>query len=367
MGWKPVLREERFACSRHCKPPITIPAMKSWMIILFVVLTCVAGARGQSTWELRDGRWQAMPKAPSTQPVARDPELDRIEQMLADGRWKPAKKALIAWEKANKASPLRDRALFLLADAYYQGDERVKAFYQLDELLEYYQDSRYFYPALEKQYQIADEYLSGYKDSWLGMRFVDREGEAIEMLFRIQQKSPGSQLAEKSLLRTADYYYADLQYDLAADAYGMYAKSYPRSPIVPKAKLRQAFSSLAQFRGIRFDPTPLIDARTQLLDIAQQYPKLAAEENVPMVIEKIDATFAAKLYNTADFYRRTKKPEAAVYTYRLLIETYPGSSEAKAAQAWLGRMPASALATPYPPEGVGYIPTAGQATLQSMR
>jgi outer membrane assembly lipoprotein YfiO len=335
--------------------------MKSWMIVL-AVLACATVSQAQSTWELRDGRWQPMPKAPSTQPAARDPELDRIEQMLAERRWKPAKKALLAWEKANKASPLRDRALYLLAEAYYQGDERVKAFYQLDELLEYYQDSRYFYLAMEKQYQIADEYLSGYKDTWLGMRFVDREGEAVEMLFRIQQKSPGSQLAEKALLRTADYYYADLQYDLAADAYGMYVKSYPRSPIVPKAKLRQAFASLAQFRGIRFDPTPLIDARSQLLDIAQQYPQLAAEENVPMVIEKIDATFAAKLYNTADFYRRTRKPEAAVYTYRLLIETYPGSSEARSAEKWLARMPATALATPHPPEGVGYIPTAGQTT-----
>jgi outer membrane protein assembly factor BamD (BamD/ComL family) len=75
-----------------------------------------------------------------------------------------------------------------------------------------------------------------------------------------------------------------------------------------------------------------------------------------MVIEKIDATFAAKLYNMADFYRRTKKYDAAVYTYRLLMETYPGSPESRSAQKWLTKMPASALATPHPPEGVGYIP-----------
>lgn len=330
--------------------------MKSWMILLALLLAAATVRAQSTTWELRDGRWQVVPKAPATQPVLEDAELDRIEALLREGKWKPARQALLVWEKANKGSPLRDRALFLLAEADYQSDERITAFYQLDELLEYYRDSRYFYPALEKQYQIADEYLSGYKDKWLGMRILSREGEAIEMLFRIQQTSPGSQLAEKALLRTADYYYADLQYDLAADAYGMYVKSYPRSPIVPKAKLRQAFSSLAQFRGIRFDPTPLIDARAQLADIARQYPKLAEDENVPMVIEKIDATFAAKLYNMADYYRRTKKYEAAVYTYRLLIETYPGSPEARLAQDWMTKMPASALASPRPPEGVGYIP-----------
>src|SRR5688572_11234940 len=102
--------------------------MKSWMIAL-VVLGCVAGARAQSmTWELRDGRWQQLPKAPATQAVLKDPELDRCEAMLADGRWKPAKKALLVWEKANKGSPLRDRALFLIAQADYQGDDRIKSF-----------------------------------------------------------------------------------------------------------------------------------------------------------------------------------------------------------------------------------------------
>jgi outer membrane assembly lipoprotein YfiO len=326
------------------------------LILLAFAMTASAQTTQNSTWELREGRWQQLPKAPTTQAVVRDAELDRIEKMLNDGQWKSARTAALAWEKANKASPQRDRGLYLLAQADYQADQHIKAFYQLDELLDYYKDSRYFYPALEMQYKIADEYLSGYKDTWLGMRILSREGEAIEMMFRIQQTSPGSQLAEKALLRTADYYYQDLQYDLAADAYGMYCKSYPRSPIVPKAKLRQAFSSLAQFRGTKFDPTPLIDARTQLLDISQQYPQLASDENVSMVIEKIDATFAAKLFQKADYYRRTHAYDAAVFTYRLLIETYPLSSEAQNAKNWLDRMPASALATKPPPEGISYQP-----------
>jgi outer membrane protein assembly factor BamD (BamD/ComL family) len=40
--------------------------------------------------------------------------------------------------------------------------------------------------------------------------------EAVEMLYRIQQRSPGSQLAERALLRTANYYFSDQQYDFAA-------------------------------------------------------------------------------------------------------------------------------------------------------
>ena len=71
-------------------------------------------------------------------------------------------------------------------------------------------------------------------------------------MLRVQQRSPGSPLAERALLRTADWYYSSADYDLAHDAYGVYVKNYPRSPMVPQVKLRQAFSSLAQFRGVRF-------------------------------------------------------------------------------------------------------------------
>lgn len=86
---------------------------------------------------------------------------------------------------------------------------------------------------LDKQYAIADRYLNGYKRRVLGIPLLYADDEAIEMLFRIQQRSPGSQLAERSLLRTADYFFKDKQWDLAADVYGVYMKSYPARPKCP--------------------------------------------------------------------------------------------------------------------------------------
>ena len=322
-------------------------------IALLLLLAAGTFAAAPLTWEFRDGRWQQLPVA-TTQPEIRDETLDRVERYLAAGEWKPARVTVLTWLKEHPGSPIRDRGLFLIAQVYYQADDRIRSYYHLDEILQNYPESRLFYPALELQYKIADEYLNGHKDTILGMRIVGREGEAIEMLYRIQQTSPGSPLAEKALLRTADYYYSDLDYDLAADAYNVYIKTYPRSPVVPKVKLRKAFAALAQFRGTKFDATPLTDARSQLVDISEQYPQLAEEENVAVVIEKIDSTFAAKLYVTADFYRRTHEPDAAVYTYRELIANYPTSPEAAAAKRWLMKMPVKSLAMPEPPVGEGY-------------
>ncbi len=311
--------------------------------------------------ELRNGRWQPLATAPTSQPAA-DPVLDEVEHLLATNQNDAALKLCVSWIKTHdKHAPQRDRAVFLMAEIYYQldsGQDRVKAFYYLDEVMDEYPDGKLFYPALELQYQIANEYLSGHP---MHFWFIPYSAEeyAIEMLYRIQERSPGSPLAEKSLLRTADYYYSNADYDLAHDAYDRYWHNYPRSPMVATVRLREAFSSLAQFRGIRFDPSPILDARTQLLDILTAYPDLGREENLVSIVAAIDDTLSAKLYVTADYYRRVHDPAAAVYMYRFLIETYPSAAQVPAAQLALSRMPQWALNLPGPLPGVQYTPTRG--------
>ncbi len=127
-------------------------------------------------------------------------------------------------------------------------------------------------------------------------------------------------------------------------------------------KLRQAFAYYAQFRGLKFDPTPIIDAREQLVGVMNQHPQLAEEENLGPVIARIDESFAKKIYQTGQFYVRTHEPKAAVYTWRYLINAYPRSPEAEQARKALARMPKSALTDPDPPMASGYGPTTVPST-----
>jgi outer membrane assembly lipoprotein YfiO len=300
------------------------------------------------TIELRNGQYWEEVKGPAAAAPATDETLERAGQLVARNANQPAKKILVAWLKQNPTHPLRDRGLYLLGLANFQYGDRVRAFYNFDELLDKHPDSKYFYPALERQYEIADAFLSGYKRRFLGFPLLSAEDEAVEMLFRIQQRSPGSPLAEKALKRTADYYYADAQYDLAADAYQAFADRFRRSPDMPQVRLKKAFAQLAQFTGTKFDPTPVINARTSLEEIAIDYPDLARQENVAAVIERIDAALARKVYQQAKFYERTHEPSAAAYQFRYLIKNYPASTEAAKARTELARLPESAR-TPVEP------------------
>ncbi|MDP9172589.1 MAG: outer membrane protein assembly factor BamD [Planctomycetota bacterium] len=326
--------------------------------LVLCLLCAPAIAQEKKTWELRNGTWIDVPPAttaPAAQ-AAQEPVLDRAEQILFQGDVHNAKKMLLEWEKNNKHSPARDRCIYLLAEVFYREDTRIKAFYYCDELMDEYPESTLFQAALAKQYQIAEEYLGGHKRTFIFFPILDASDDAIQMMFRLQQRAPGSPLAEKALLRTADFYFTNQDYDLAGDAYNAYARSYPNSPQVPRVRLRGAFSSLAQFRGVKFDATNIIDARAQLLDIERSYPDLASEENVPSVIEQIDSAFAKKILDTAEFYERTHEPRAAVYNYRFLTSTYPSAPEAAVARARLAKMPPTALSEPPPPPAAGYAP-----------
>lgn len=305
--------------------------------------------------ELTPMGWQDV-NAPATQPEVNDPALDRVESLLERHQYDAAKEIVVPWLKSHKVSPVRDRALYLMAEALYQYGDRIQAFYYLDELMDEYPQSKLFYMALDKQYQIADAYLSGYKRRFLLLPILPVEDEAVEMLYRIQQRSPGSPLAEKALLRTAEYYFANRDYDLAADTYAAYIRSYPRSPQVPFARLRQAYSNCAQFRGLRFDPTPLIDARAQLMDILTAYPDLARQNNVQALIDRIDRTFAQKIFATADYYQRTHQLKAAAWNYLYLVKTYPNALEAPKAQTRLAKLPDWTKQPPLPEAGEGYSP-----------
>ena len=169
------------------------------------------------------------------------------------------------------------------------------------------------------------------------------------MLFRIQQRSPGSPLAEKALKRTADYYYSDAQYDLAVDAYQAFVDRYRRSPDVPEARLKKAFALLAQFTGTRFDPTPVINARAELEGISQDYPDLAQQQNLSAVIDRIDSALARKGLQSADYYKRTRQPVAVGIHLRDVIDTYPNTSEADQARKRLAELPESAQEPPSQP------------------
>ena len=297
-----------------------------------------------------DGQWQQaktptpstsaspdQPGVPTSRPVD-SAALDRVDALIRAGSFDEAFRADVDWLKTNQHTDAGDRGLYLAAVALKGKLDLVRAFYYCDQLLDEHPESRRYQDALTLQYEMADLYLNGLKDTLLGLRIVARDDVGIDMLFRIQQRAPGSPVAEKALLRTADYYWSNEDFDLAGDAYQSYVKSYPRSPLVPQARLREAYANLAQFRGPAFDAASILNARTLLNQLIVDYPDLAKQEDLPAKLELADRQLARKLVIRADYYRRTGQPASAAKLCRRAIDAYPNLPETQDARAMLARL-----------------------------
>jgi outer membrane assembly lipoprotein YfiO len=297
------------------------------------------------TWELTpDNRLQPVAPAPPGVTRAKEgkpeglDELNAIDAQLAQKQYSAAFDRLVPWLKAHPTSSIRDRALLMTADALQASGQGIKAFYYCDELLDRHPDSAYYQAALQKQYAIADTYLNGKKDSWLFLPIAGRQDEALEMLFRIQNRSPGSPVSENAMLRSADHYWANGDWDYAADAYSAYARTYPRSPRAKQAQLREAYSNLAQVRGPNFDPTPILNARATLRQLEATDPELFKGENLAEKIILADRFLARRVFLSADYYKRVGKPDAAAHLYQRVVELYPTTPEADDARNALQKL-----------------------------
>lgn len=335
-------------------------------IALLTVLGCCgslpAYATEPRTWELTpDGRWQQTEAVVTTTRPATDAQLAQVQSLLDRRRYDAAFHSGVRWLLANRDSPVRDEGLFLVARALRGAGDPVKAFYYCDELLDTYPESPFWLAAVELQFDIASQLLGGWRRTFLGIPLAGWTDEGIEMMFRIQQRAPGSVLSERALMRTADFYFDDEQYDLAADAYGVFVNRYSRSPDAIRARLRQAYANYAQFTGVRFDPTPAINARQQFEALILQYPEVAEQQRLEELVDSIDRSLARKLLVTADFYRRTNQPTAASKLLAVLVEEHPGTPEADEARALLAALPPPPpvldMTPPALPQDAGPAPT----------
>jgi tetratricopeptide (TPR) repeat protein len=116
-------------------------------------------------WELRNGSW-----VPLVQPGTDTPDA-LVAQMIKDldlGRTGKVIDDAKKWIKKNQKHPLMPQVLLIQGDAEVARGNRYTALYSYEELLNNYPTSELFPHVLEREYNIADAFLRGYKRKFLG-------------------------------------------------------------------------------------------------------------------------------------------------------------------------------------------------------
>lgn len=298
-------------------------------IVVAFGLDSTRAALGQESYTLGgSGQWQQQASAEADSPAG---QLQAARRALAEGRHDHARKLADAWLKKYGDDPLAVEAYLLRADARAASGNYYKALFDYEHVIRTFPASEQFFTALEREYHIAMLYSQGLNRTLLGMPILPATGEAEELLIRMQERAPGSDLGERASIALGDHYYRLGQWSGAADAYDLFLVNYPRSRFREHAMLRLIQANLAQFRGSQYDPTGLIQATQYLKRYQQEFPAAASKLGAETLLEEIRGATGEKLLYSASWYDRRHEQVSAAFLYRRLAEQFPDTTAGREA------------------------------------
>ena len=305
------------------------------------------GAAQEQTYELtEDDRWSLLAEK---DPDGEASQLLQVRRALGLDEPRRALNLVESFLERAPFSTWRPEALLLKGDAQLALGNEYDALMTYEDLVQRYPGSAVFVTALEREYDIAKAYAGGLKRKFLGLfRILDTADDAEELLIRIQERLPGSTLAERAGMTLADFYFERRDLFMAAEAYDIFIENYPRSTQIDKARLRLIYSYLANFRGPEYDAVGLLEAQARLRELQAIRPALAQKVGAEALLVRVYESDAIKMLQTARWYVEVGDPISAEYVIRRLVEAYPDSiatiDALRMIPSILARMPEAAVA-----------------------
>ncbi len=280
-----------------------------------------------------DGRWVEQPgPAPGSDEAA----LAEARRLLAEDKPERAKEKLDAWieERGRSDSPWVAQAHLLRGDALAAMDDTWESLFDYEAVILQFPGSQEFAKAVERELDIGLMYINGATRLQWGFWWVSAYREGVELLIRVQERLPGSALAERAAIELADYYYRERELELAGEAYEVFLKNFPRSEHRSKAMLRRVIVNIARFNGPRYDASGLQEAKGLIAEFNAIYPAEAQRAGLDQeLVDRLNESMAAKMLDRARYYERRGDPVSARFTMRRLIERHPTTGSAAEAIA----------------------------------
>ena len=320
-------------------------------LALLGTLLASAAALAQSVYELDEtGEWVERTPPPAGENAS---VMTEVRRLIAEGRAGTAYDIINDWIERHEGRTLPETPLAyrLRGDAEAARGREFRALFDYELVARTFPQSEEFPIAVEREYDIAMQYLKGLRKKFFGLRIEDATDIGVELLIRVHERMPGSELGERASIAVADHYFEQREMRWAVEAYAAYLKSYPQGPNRDRALKRRVIANLAQYRGPQRDATSLLDARRQINQLQRELPREAERlELDERMVSLIDEELAAQTLEGAKWRLKRDEPASARFIMERLIERRPGSEAAREArrimldEGWIEAGPAEATA-----------------------
>lgn len=334
--------------------------------VIAAVWAGVASASQPTELRLDESRrWQVTAEP---EPGTDEWTIAEARRLLAEDRADGARRLLTPFidQHEREGHPLLPEAYLVRGDALVAMDREFSALYDYEALLKRFRESEHFPTAVSRELEIALRYAAGLRIRAMGVRMADSGDAAVELLIRVQERMPRSDLAERAAIALADFYFRHRDMKLANITYDLYLQNYPRGPNRVHAMKRKIQTDIARFKGPRYDAAGLVNARVQIEDFQSRYPVEAAQEGLnDALLVRVDESIAAHLLDSAEYYLRIGDWPSARFTLQRVVRDHPLTVSSQRAEriiherGWAEAPAAQAESGPEPGAGEGADDTDG--------
>lgn len=248
-----------------------------------------------------------------------------------------ARTAIDIYQRALKKYPLAPEAStaqYRVAELLEASGDLSRAFNAYQSLLTRYPDTPNFERAVAAQVTIANKYLQGRPQKFLGVAIGNSAKRAQEMYANILANAPFSKYAPIAQFNLGLAYEKQSVPFEAIKAYQKVLDTYPNSDVCDDALYQIGYVymriGLAQQSQ---DLSSLVQARNTFEDFLIEYPNSEKTPQAKENMTKLGAQESGDVYHIAKFYEFTRDFKASVIYYNDVIRRQPQSKDAELAKA----------------------------------
>ncbi len=218
-------------------------------------------------------------------------------------------------------------ARYFLGTAYFNLKEYEAANEQFSLYLKSQATPKHFEDAIQYKFSIAELYKAGEKKHLLGFesmpKWMPARQDAIKIYEEVIAALPHHELGAKALFGKAVVLFKQQEYKSSIETYQTLIRRFSKHQLAAESYVGIGEIYLTQCSQEYPDPDFLDLAQINLNKFKVDFP---SDENIAHLETKLigmKEVYAQSLYETAQFYERTKKPHASLIYYTQLIAKYP--------------------------------------------
>jgi|WetSurMetagenome_2_1015567.scaffolds.fasta_scaffold02224_4 outer membrane protein assembly factor BamD len=149
--------------------------------------------------------------------------------------------------------------------------------------------------------------------------------DVTTILTDVLVQCPGHNAYDSMLYYQAKSLLALKKYSEAKTEFDRIVQTYPSSPFYEEASYLVGCAMFLSSPAVALDQASTKEAQARLRDFVEAFPRSPLADSAREYIEKADAKFAEKEFESARFYEQIEQYEAAIVYYKMVVNEYPQS------------------------------------------